>query len=101
MSVPWEFLREPMNLINSFSMPINVLFFIVAFFLFAIAFLAWKKRPSQKLLLVASAFGIFLFKSLLMVLDYFLSPGYFMNYAIQGFFDLVILALLFAAIFRK
>ncbi len=101
MSVPWEFLREPMNLVSGFSMPINVLFFIVAFFLFAISFLAWRKKPSQKLLLVASAFGIFFLKSVLMVLDYFLSPGYFMNYAVQGFFDLVILGLLFIAIFRK
>jgi riboflavin transporter FmnP len=101
MVVPWEFLKEPVDLIGQFVMPVNVLFFIVAGLLFAISFLAWKKKGSKKLLVVSAAFGVFFLKSVLMILDYYLSPGYFMNYAIQGFFDLIVLVLLFLAVLKN
>jgi hypothetical protein len=98
---PWDFLREPVNIIAGVAMPVNFLFFVVALILFGISFLAWRKKGSRKLLLVSASFGLFLAKSILMLLDYFVSPGVFMNYAIQGFFDLLILLALFLALFRE
>jgi len=97
----WDFLREPVNMIAGLSMPVNVLLFIVALVLLGVSLLAWKKNKSKRLLLVTISFGLFFVKALLSLLDYFVSPGIFMNYAIQGFFDLVILVFLFVALFRK
>lgn len=98
MVLPWEFLKEPVDLIGQFALPINALFFIVAGLLVVISFLAWRKKGSKRLLLVTGAFGVLFLKSILMLLDYFLSPGYFMNYAIQGFFDLLVIVMIFVAL---
>ncbi len=101
MVVVWEFLKEPISYLGQFSVYIAILFFLVAIVLFLISLLAWKKKPSKKLLIVSVAFGLFFIKSILVVLDYFFSPGYFMNYAIQGFFDLIILTILFVSLLKK
>jgi hypothetical protein len=101
MVVPWEFLKEPIYALNEFSMYVAILLLLVALVLFSISLLAWKKKSSRRLLIVSAAFGLFLFKAVLVFLDYFISPGYFMNYAIQGFFDLGILILLFVSLLKN
>lgn len=101
MSVPWEFLKEPIYALGEFSIYFASLFLIVAFILFIISVLAFRKKSSKKLLIVSTAFGLFFFKSILVFLDYFFSPGVFMNYTIQSLFDLIILILLFISLIKN
>lgn len=101
MAVPWEFLREPVAVISTFAPLFDWLVLIVAGVLLGIAIMAYKKSKSRSIFWVGVAFGLFSLKALLVVLDYYVSPGYFFNYAIQSFFDLLILGCLFLALFRK
>lgn len=101
MVVPWEFLKEPIYALDGFKMYFAILFLIVALILFTISILALRKKSSKRLMVVSVAFGLFFTKSILVVLDYFFSPGYFMNYAVQVFFDLGILITLFVALLRN
>ena len=101
MSAPWDFLREPTVWVGVIE-PITLWgLLIVSALLFGIAILALKRKSSSKLGYVAAAFGLFFIKSFLMVVDVYFSPGDFMNKAILGFFDLLIMAGLFIALFRK
>ncbi|NMA44486.1 MAG: hypothetical protein GX950_01580 [Candidatus Diapherotrites archaeon] len=101
MGVPWEFLKEPIYALNEFQMYFAILFLIVAFVLFVISILALRKKTSKRLMVVSATFGLFFTKSILVTLDYFFSPGYFMNYTVQVFFDLTILTTLFIALLKK
>ncbi len=98
---PWDVLREPINLIGSFSPVLSWLLLIVAGVLMIISILAHNKRKSHTTLWVGIAFNLFFVKSLLVVLDLYVSSGNFFNYAVQSLFDLGILASLFVAIFKK
>ena len=101
LAVPWDVLREPVNLIGTFSPALSWLLLIVAGVLMIISILAHNKRKSHTTLWVGIAFNLFFVKSLLVVLDLYVSSGNFFNYAVQSLFDLAILASLFVAIFRK
>ncbi|MDP2974008.1 MAG: hypothetical protein Q8N60_03070, partial [Candidatus Diapherotrites archaeon] len=65
------------------------------------ALLAFKRSKSRKLLFVSIAFTLFTVKWALKVVDLFFSPGEFFNRAAENIFELLILASLFIAIFRK
>jgi hypothetical protein len=98
---PWDILREPVNLVGTFSPILSWVLLIVAGVLMVISILAHRKRKSHSTLWVGVAFNLFFLKSLLVVLDIYVSSGNFFNYAIQSLFDLAILASLFIAIFKK
>lgn len=98
---PWDILREPVNLVGAFSPVLSWVLLIVAGVLMVISILAHNKKKSHATLWVGVAFNLFFVKSLLVVLDLYVSSGNFFNYAIQSLFDLGILAFLFIAIFRK
>jgi len=100
-AAPWEILKEPVNLIGNFAPVLSWLLLIVAGVLMIISILAHNKRKSHTTLWVGVAFNLFFIKSLLVVLDFYVSSGNFFNYAIQSLFDLAILASLFIAIFRR
>ncbi|MFA5931426.1 MAG: hypothetical protein WC821_03880 [archaeon] len=101
MSAPWDFLRDPVTWVGIIE-PITLwVLLLVSIALFGLALLALKKKSSSKLKYVAGAFGLFFLKSLLMVMDIYFSPGEFMNKAILGFFDLLIMIGFFVALFRK
>jgi len=100
-AAPWDVLREPVAWLGTFEPFTSWALLIVSLGLFGVAVLALKKKSSSKLKWVGAAFGLFFLKALLVVLDLYVSSGNFMNYAIQGFFDLIILGILFVALFRK
>ena len=101
MSAPWDFLREPAIWVGVIE-PITLWgLLVVSAILFGISLLALKRKNSSKLKYVAGAFGLFFIKSLFMVVDVYFSPGEFMNNAIVGFFDLLIMVGFFIALFRK
>lgn len=100
-AAPWDILKEPVSLIGTFSPVLSWLLLIVAGALMIISVLAHNKRKSHTTLWIGIAFNLFFVKSILVVLDLYVSSGNFFNYAIQSLFDLAILASLFIAIFRK
>jgi len=101
VSAPWDFLREPVNFVGLIEPLTLWVLLIVSIAMLAIAVLALKKKPSPKLKWVAGAFGLFFAKSALLLVDFYFSPGDFMNKAIVGFFDLCIMIAFFVALFRK
>ncbi|MCX6803433.1 MAG: hypothetical protein NTY48_02570 [Candidatus Diapherotrites archaeon] len=100
-AAPWDALRGPAQAISVIEPVIVWLMLIVSFVLFVIALLAVRKKFSTTLLWVGIAFGLFFIKSLLVVLDLYVSSGDFFNYSIQALFDLLIVGSLFVALFRK
>ncbi len=100
-AAPWDPLRAPAAAIGIIEPVIVWVLLLVSLGIFAISALAWKKKKSSKLAWVSAAFALFFIKSLLVVLDLYVSSGNFFNYSIQSFFDLLIIAGLFVAIFRK
>ena len=100
-AAPWDFLREPAEQI-AFVNPITAwIVFLVSLVLVAVAVMAFKRKKSPRLAWIAAAFAIFFAKRLLIVVDIYFSPGNFMNDALQGFFDLLMILALFVGIFRK
>jgi hypothetical protein len=75
--------------------------FLVSLGLLIVAVLAVKKKGSKRLMLVAGAFGLFFIKSALGLIDLYISPGIFMNFAVQGFFDLLIIGAFAIALFKN
>jgi hypothetical protein len=100
-SAPWDVLRPGIELATLFNPLILFVSLIISLVLVIISFLAWNKSKSKRLLIVFGAFSLFFIKSILMVLDFYFSPGIFMNFAVQGFFDLLIIGILFIALFKK
>ena len=100
-AAPWDIFREPVQVVGNADTIISWVLLIVAFALVCIASLALRKKPSSRLKWVTVAFGVFFIKALLIVIDVYFSPGYFMNFAVQGLFDVVILGILFVGLFRK
>jgi len=98
---PWDFIRAPAAEVGQLAPIFNWLLLIVTAVLLTISVLALRRTSSKKLKWVTAAFGLFFVKALLVVIDNYISPGVFMNYAIQSFFDLLIVGSLFIAIFRK
>ncbi len=98
---PWDFLRivpETAALIN----PILIwALLLTSIIILIISIISLKKTKSQRLLFVTIAFTFFFINSFLNVVDFYFSPGYFMNFAVQGLFDFLVILSLFIAIFRK
>ena len=101
MSAPWDFLREGVNFVGVIEPLTLWVLLIVSIAMLGIAVLALKKKSSSKLKWITGAFGLFFLKSALLVVDYYFSPGDFMNKALVGFFDLCIMVAFFVALFRK
>lgn len=101
VSAPWDFLREPVYWVGLIEPATLWVLLLVSAGLFAIALMALKKKSSSKLKWVSGAFGLFFLKSLLLAVDFYFSPGSFMNSSVSGFFDLLIMLAFFVALFRK
>ena len=100
-AAPWDFLRVSTSTAQVINPIVVWVVMLISLGLFTISIIALKKKGSQRLLFVGGAFGLFFLKNLLGLVDLYISPGIFMNFAVQGVFDLLILASLFIAIFRK
>jgi hypothetical protein len=77
---------------------ILVLLFSLGFAFIAVK--AYLKKRTKRLFYVAFAFALFALQALLQVADIFYSPGYFFNPAAQAVAQLLIIGVLFVAIFR-
>ncbi len=97
----WEPLRLFPEIAGAINPIIIWLLFLVSLSVLVISSLALYKKKSQKLLFVTIAFVFFFLNSSLNLIDFYFSPGYFMNFAVQGLFDFLVIVSLLIAIFRK
>jgi hypothetical protein len=100
-AAPWDFLKVIPQLAGDLNPIIEWLLLIASFSVLFISATALKRKRTQKLAFVTMAFGLFFLKSVLNLVDLYFSPGFFMNFAVQGAFDFLILVSLFIALFRK
>lgn len=98
---PWDFLRPLTVFAESLDNITRVIVFILTLALLVISFLAYNRMKTKRLLIVFLAFLFFAVKWALKVIDLFFSPGYFLSDASENVFELIILVLLFGALFYK
>ncbi|MFH0715011.1 MAG: hypothetical protein V1847_05080 [Candidatus Diapherotrites archaeon] len=75
--------------------------FLLAAFLFVIAWKAARRTQQKQFMLVGIAFAFFTFKILIEIADKYFIMGNVAIPAVLNLFDLAILALLFTALMRK
>jgi hypothetical protein len=98
---PWDFLKPVSETVNEFNQIIKFGVFFLSIGLMIIALRAYKKTKTQRFFFIALAFSLFAIKWGIKIADLFLSPGNFFNNSSESFVELLILASLFIAIFRK
>ena len=100
-AMPWDPLRPLSNAAAQFDFVTKYLVFFLSLGLFGISVLAFNKIKKHRFLLIALAFFFFAAKWFLKILDIYFSPGAFLPDSSENVFELLILALLFLAIFKK
>ncbi|MFH1586377.1 MAG: hypothetical protein ABID38_00810 [Candidatus Diapherotrites archaeon] len=98
---PWDPLRDIAGMATALQAPTKYIVFLLSAAMFVIAFKAYAKKKTNKMLFVALAFLFFALKWLFKVIDLYLSPGNFLSDPSENVMELIILAMLFLAIFRK
>ena len=97
----WDFLRPVSQVAWDINMGTEAVVSVLSVAIFVISLLAYRRTKSKRLMLVSAAFFFFALKLVLKFLDQFISPGFFFSRASEAIVELVILGLLFFAIFRK
>lgn len=98
---PWDFLRPLNNAAEALNEFTTWVVFLLSVTLTVIAVLAYRKKQSKRYAFIAFAFVFFSLKWLLKVIDLYLSPGHFFNWAGGTIVELVIFACLFIALFKR
>lgn len=98
---PWDFLWDVTRQAIAIDFITRVIVLVLSLAITVIALLAFKRSKSGKFLFVSIAFILFTVKWALKVVDLFFSPGEFFHRAAEDVFELLILAALFIAIFKK
>jgi len=101
LAAPWDFLRGATETAQIISPVVAWIVLAIALGVAIVSILALKKKKSRRLLFVSAAFGLFFIKTILNLVDLYVSPGTFMNLGVQSVFDLVIIGALFVALFKK
>jgi len=97
----WDVLRPLTEAAYAVDVPVKFLVFFLSLGILVVAVLAFRKTKSRRFLLVGLAFAFFAAKWALKIIDIFYSPGIFLGDASENVFELLILAMLFLAIFKK
>ena len=97
----WDFLRPLTQQAIELDFYTRIVVFILSMALLAISVLAFKRSKSNKFLFVSIAFFLFALKWALKIADLFFSPGEFFHRAAENVMELLILASLFIAVFKK
>jgi len=98
---PWDALRPFNSLAETLSDGTIWVVFLLSAALMVIAVLAYKRKQSSRHGFIALAFVFFFVKWLLKVIDIYLSPGHFFNWAGESLVELVIFTCLFIALFKR
>ena len=97
----WDVLRPITETAWGVNVAAESLAVLLSIAIFGISVLAYRKTKSKRLLLVTAAFFFFALKWVLKLADQFISPGFFFGRASEAILELVILGILFYAIFKK
>ncbi|MEM4261709.1 MAG: hypothetical protein QXI10_01990 [Candidatus Diapherotrites archaeon] len=95
----WDFLRPITEFAKQIDLPVKVIIFILAIFIFFISVMSYRRSGSRRILLISFAFFLFSLKLLIKLIDYFYSPGTFLSDSSENIFELGILLFLFVALF--
>ena len=98
---PWDALRPLNAAAESLQEVTTWLVFLLSIGLMAIACMAWRKKRTKRYFFIGLAFFFSFFKWLLAVVDLYVSPGFFFNWAGGTVVELVIFACLFLALFKR
>jgi hypothetical protein len=97
----WDFLRPVTTKAWEVNLILEPFAMLLSIGILAVSVLAYRKTQSKRLLLVSAAFFFFALKWTLRVVDQIVSPGFFFSRASEAVVEVVILGLLFFAIFKK
>ena len=97
----WDFLRPLTQAAVNVNMATSAIVFLLSLAILAVSLIAYKRTKNKKLAFVSLAFALFAVKWALKIIDLMVSPGEFFHRAAENLFELVILASLFMALFRK
>ena len=97
----WDFLRPLTQEAIQVDLYTRVIVFILSLAIFAISIIAFKRTRHNKMLFISIAFFLFAAKWALKLVDLMISPGEFFHRAAENVVELLILASLFIAIFKK
>jgi len=97
----WDFLRPLVDQAANIDFATRIVVFLLSAAILGIALMAFRRSKTNKMLFVSLAFLFFAAKWAFKVLDLFISPGEFFNRVAENIFELLILASLFLALFRK
>ncbi|HLC37087.1 MAG TPA: hypothetical protein VJK05_05800 [archaeon] len=100
-AMPWDPLRNISEAAASLDFYTRLLVFLISLGIFAVSILAYNRNKGKKLFFVSIAFFLFSVKWLLKVLDLFISPGLFFSDPSENVFELLILASLALALFKR
>ncbi len=97
----WDFLRPLTQQAVEIDLYTRIIVFVLSVAIFAVSLLAFRRSKSGKFAFVTIAFFLFAVKWALKIADSFVSPGEFFHRAAENLCELLILASLFIAIFKK
>ena len=97
----WDVLRPLSDVAISIDFLTRLIVLALSLAIFLVSYKAYKRVQDRKFLFITIAFGLFTLKWLLKALDLFISPGIFFNDSSENVFELLILASLFYALFKK
>jgi hypothetical protein len=98
---PWDILRPISAIASELDFYTRFLIMFLALGFFAVSALAVLRNRSTRLAVVSIAFGLFAFKSTVKVIDLFFGEGWFFPQSSENVVEVLILALLFCALFVK
>ena len=101
MALPWDFLNPISDAAAGMDSITKYIVFLLAAAFCLVAFLGWHRTRTQRLLFVWIAFALFAAEWALKILDMHVSQGVFLPDSSENVFELLILASLFLAIFKK
>ncbi len=98
---PWDMLRPVSDSAKSLELPIGILALLISLGMTIVAFLAYRRQHTRRFLFLLGAFGLFSLKWVITIADLFVSPGDFFSRASSAILDVLVLALIFLAIYHK
>ena|GEM_PF-782678 len=96
-----ENLRQVRELAGNFDFATRIIVFVLSVGIAAVALKAYSKTKSKKIMIVGFAFTFFALKWFFKILTLTVWPATYFTDPIENVFELIIIALLFIALFRK
>ena len=97
----WDALRPASEFAKDIELIVKWLLLVVSAVLFAISAMAYYKSGSRRVMFISAAFFLFVVASLVKIFDIYFSPGYFFSEASSDLMQLLIMLIIFVAVFVR